>query len=115
MIDLVLNSEIDINIPANDKVKNRFALVIGNEDYSSFQKTLEKEQDVTFAINDASTFKQYALKTLGVEEDNLFYLENATSGQMNQTIDLVTKIVSKLGNKAELIFLLCWTRIFQMN
>tara|TARA_B100000767_G_scaffold5199_1_gene4928 strand:- start:583 stop:2373 length:1791 start_codon:yes stop_codon:yes gene_type:complete len=98
------NSEVDIDIPKNNKVKNRYAIIIGNENYSSFQKTLEKEQDVPFAVNDANTFKKYALETLGVEEKNLFFLENATSGQMNQTIDLVTKIVSKLGNKAELIF-----------
>ena len=98
------SSEVNIDIPKNNKLKNRYAIVIGNENYSSFQKTLEKEQDVPFAVNDANTFKKYALETLGVEEENLFFLENATSGQMNQTIDLVTKIVSKLGNKAELIF-----------
>ena len=97
-------SLVDINIIKNIKVKNRYALIVGNENYSSYQKTLEREQDVPYAVNDASIFKEYALKTLGVEEDNLYYLENATSGQMNQTIDLVTKIVSKLGNKAELIF-----------
>ena len=57
-----------------------------------------------FAVNDAKTFKKYALEALGVEEENLYFLENATYSQINQTIDLVTKIVSKLGNKAELIF-----------
>lgn len=98
------SSEIDLKIPSNSKIKNKYAIIIGNENYSSYQKTLEREQDVPYAVNDASTFKKYALKTLGVEEDNLYFLENATSGQMNQTIDLVTKIVSKLGNKAELIF-----------
>ncbi|MDA0902551.1 MAG: caspase family protein, partial [Proteobacteria bacterium] len=98
------NSEIDVEIPLNSKIKNKYAIIIGNENYSSYQKTLEKEQDVPYAVNDASIFKEYALKTLGVEEDNLYFLENATSGQMNQTIDLVTMIVSKLGNKAELIF-----------
>ena len=98
------NSKVDIDIQKNKKVKNRYAIVIGNENYSSFQKTLEREQDVPFAVNDANTFKKYVLETLGVEEENLYFIENATSGQMNQTIDLVTKIVSKLGNKAELIF-----------
>ena len=98
------NSKVDIDIPKNKKVKNRYAIVIGNENYSSFQKTLEREQDVPFAVNDANTFKKYVLEALGVEKEHLYFIENATSGQMNQTIDLVTKIVSKLGNKAELIF-----------
>ena len=97
-------SIVDKNIPKNTKFKNRYAIIIGNEDYTSFQRTLNSEQNVPYAVNDASIFKEYALKTLGVKDDNLFYLENATSGQMNQTIDLATKIVSKLGNKAELIF-----------
>lgn len=97
-------SQIEYDIPINKKINKRYAIIIGNENYSSYQKTLDREQDVPYAVNDAYIFKEYALKTLGVEEDNLFYLENATSGQMNQTIDLVTKIVSKSGDKAELIF-----------
>ena len=104
--DIKIISKVNLleNISTNIKIKHKYAIVIGNQDYKSFQKNLKHEQNVPFAANDASLFKEYALKTLGVEEDNLYYLENATSGQMNQTIDLVTKIVGKLGNKAELIF-----------
>ena len=98
-----LTSEVDKNIPLNSKVKDRYALIIGNEDYSSYQNTLSNEQDVEYAKNDANVFKDYALNTLGVKEENLFLLINATSGQMNQEIDLVAKIVRKLGDKAELI------------
>ena len=96
-------SEIDINIPNNKKVKNRFALIIGNEDYQSKQQGLNDEQNVDYAINDASIFKEYTLKTLGVKEENMYFLENATSIEMNRTINLVTKIIKKLGDKAELI------------
>ena len=35
-----LTSHVNKNIPKNDKVNNRFALIIGNEDYKSFQRTL---------------------------------------------------------------------------
>ena len=65
-------SDIDINIPVNSKNKFRYALIIGNEDYSSFQSNLNSEQNVPFAINDARIFKQYALKTLGVKSENCF-------------------------------------------
>ena len=96
-------SVVDINIPENKKINNRYALVIGNEDYSSYQKTLNSEQNVDYAENDATIFKQYCLNTLGVKQDNMHFLLNATAGQMSQEIDLVSKIVSKLGPDAELI------------
>ena len=96
-------SSVDVDIPKNKKVNNRFALVIGNEDYTSFQRTLNKEQNVDYAENDATVFKKYCLNTLGVKEDNMIFLLNATAGQMSQEIDLISKILSKLGNEAELI------------
>ena len=96
-------SSVNINIPNNKKVKHRYALIIGNEDYQSKQQGLNDEQNVDYAINDASIFKEYALRTLGVKEENMYFLENATSIEMNRTINLVTKIIKKLGDKAELI------------
>jgi uncharacterized caspase-like protein len=97
------NSIVDSNIPENKKVANRYALVIGNQDYTSYQRTLSSEQNVDYAENDATIFKQYCLNTLGVKKENMHFLLNATAGQMSQEIDLVSKIVSKLGPDAELI------------
>lgn len=96
-------SSVDVNIPENTKVLNRYALIIGNEDYQSMQRTLNSEQNVAFAVNDATVFRDYAVKTLGVEQENITFLTNATAGQMSQQIDKVCKMLSKLGNKAELI------------
>ena len=96
-------SSVDVNIPESIKVPNRFALIIGNEDYQSMQRTLNSEQNVPFAVNDAIVFKDYAVKTLGVEQENITFLTNATAGQMAQQIDKICKMLSKLGNKAELI------------
>ena len=101
--NLSLSSLVDKNIPTNGKVNNRFALIIGNEDYQSKQTTLSSEQNVDYAVNDATIFKKYSLKTLGVKEENMFFLLNATAGQMSQEVDLISKILSRLGNKAELI------------
>jgi hypothetical protein len=96
-------SAVDINIPINSKVTNRYALIIGNEDYQSMQRTLNTEQNVEFAVNDATVFKEYTINTLGVEVDNITFITNATAAQMAQQIDKVCKILNKLGNKAELI------------
>lgn len=100
-----LTSEVDKNIPFNPvKNKNRYALIIGNEDYSSRQMGLSAEVDVAFAANDARIFKEYAVNTLGVEEQNCYLLTNATAGEMSQKIELVSQILSKLGENGELIF-----------
>ena len=96
-------SSVNINIPSNKKVNNRYALIIGNEDYQSKQRGLSDEQNVDYAVKDASIFQEYALKTLGVKEDNMFFLTDATSIEMNRKIKLVSKIIKKLGSKAELI------------
>ncbi|HQQ39852.1 MAG TPA: caspase family protein, partial [Bacilli bacterium] len=99
-----LKSDVDKNIPQNpEKKPNRYALIIGNEDYQSHQTGLNVESNVEFAKNDALIFKEYVKNTLGVKEENIYCLTDATTGAMWQYIELVSKIVSKTPN-AELIF-----------
>jgi uncharacterized caspase-like protein len=97
-----LSSDVDKNVPANPKTNpNRFALIIGNEDYSKYQKSLQTEANVPFARNDARIFKDYAVKTLGIGEDNIYLLLDATAGEMQQKIDLISKLAAKIGADAE--------------
>jgi len=97
-----LTSKVDKNIPYSSyKNPNRIALVIGNEDYS---RTLNAEVNVAFARNDAEIFKQYTLKTMGIEEKNMHFMLDATAGQMQRKIDLVAAILKQMGSKGELIF-----------
>ena len=103
IITAQLTSSVDKNIPTNRKVNNRFALVIGNEDYASSQFGLQKEQNVDYAVNDAIVFEQYALKTLGVNKENMFSITDATSGIMSQEIKKVIKLTELEGKDAELI------------
>lgn len=100
-----LTSVVDKNIPAVAKrYPNRFALIIGNENYNDYQMGLSAEMNVAFARNDAAVFRQYTEKVLGVEERNIFFITDATSGKMNKEINKVTAILSRMGNDAELIF-----------
>lgn len=100
-----LTSDVDKNIPLNlPSYPNRYALIIGNEDYASRQMGLNTEVNVAFALNDAKVFKEYAIKTLGVEEKNCFLLLNATAGEMSQKIALLSQLLNKIGSKGELIF-----------
>ena len=100
-----LTSDVDRNIPINPlKYPGRIALIIGNEDYSSMQRDLNSEANVKFARNDARIFSEYAKMTLGVKDENLFLLTDATAGEMHQKIEVVSKLASKMGSDAEIIF-----------
>ena len=97
-----LVSSVDKNIPVNAvKKPNRIALVIGNENYAN---TLNAEINVEFARHDADVFRNYTISALGVEPSNIFFLQDATSGQMKREIDRVTQLVQRIGKDAELIF-----------
>ena len=98
-------SDVDINIPVNPKKNNsRYALIIGNEDYKSYQMGLESEINVDFAESDARSFKKYTEKTLGVPEENIILLINSRAIQMHQALDKMKIISKSLNGNAELIF-----------
>jgi hypothetical protein len=96
--------DVDLNIP-NMQVINphAYALIIGNEDYRSFQSDLSSEANVAFAVNDATIFRKYIVGTMGIQESNMRFLSNATSGQMNQAIAWINKLIQKEGGEAEVI------------
>gem|GEM_PF-3037780 len=79
-------------------------MVIGNEDNSSFQPGLSSEVNVDFAVNDAVSFQQYAIKTLGVPTENAVLLTNAKAMDMHKAIDKLALLDKSLNGKAELIF-----------
>ncbi len=102
--DASLTSDVDKNIPINATInEHRYALVIGNEDYSSYQSGLSKEVNVDFAVNDARVFKEYCIKTLGIPEKQIKLLTNATTGQMNQGFAWLNNLAKVDNGSAELI------------
>ena len=99
-----LTSDVDKDIPINlHQSSNRFALVIGNEDYKRYQTGLQNDQNVAFARNDASVFREYLRKTFGFPDKQIFMLTDATRGQMSRELERITELV-KLSPGAELIF-----------
>ncbi len=94
-------SDVDQNIPITpNQFPNRFALIIGNEDYSSHQVDIGGEINVAYARNDASAVKEYCIKTMGVPEENVIFLLDATTGQMNQAISKANKLIKATQGKA---------------
>jgi len=100
-----LTSEVDKNVPINPiKNINKIALIIGNEDYSSRQNGMGSEINVAFATNDARIVKEYFTKTLGITENNVYFLTNATAGEMKKKINVVAEIIKKMEGAAEFYF-----------
>lgn len=98
-------SGVDRDIPVSAKKKeNAYALIIGNEDYHSYQDGLNQEADVQFAENDARMFREYCIKTLGIPEANVSLVINGRMMTMNREIDKICKIGNVLGANAEIIF-----------
>ncbi len=91
-------SDIDVDIPMSyEENKNTFAVIIGNENYVN-------EIQVKYAKNDAKTFYEYVIKTLGVPEGNVHYAENATFGKMLGEIDWINNVARVYEGMAKLIF-----------
>jgi hypothetical protein len=97
------NSDIDIVTPIAKPDANRFALIIGNEDYTSHQVDLNPEANVTFARDDASAFREYAVKVLGVPERNITLLLDATAAEMRQGLVKMNLIAKNSAGNAEVI------------
>jgi len=96
------NYDIDINIPVSGKRhSNRYALIIGNEDYHSFQTAMSNEINVEYAERDAELFRQYALKTIGIPEENILFKINAGHIEMKRMFQKINLIMKHSGAEAE--------------
>ena len=97
-------SDVDLNIPINNnKSDYRFALIIGNEDYKSYQTGLKAEQNVEFAVNDAEVFKKYCINALGIPEENVIFETNIGVVRMKQAFNQISSIIKNLNGEAEII------------
>jgi hypothetical protein len=103
--DFKRNADIDKDVPVNTESNSlRFAMIIGNEDYASQQSSLSAESNVDFARNDASAFKEYAMKTLGIPEKNIVFELDATTGKMNQGLTKINLLCKNTDGQAEIYF-----------
>lgn len=100
-----LTADVDKNIPQNNSQNpHRYALIFGNEDYSSKQPTLNSESNVDFAINDAKIFKDYCIRVMGIPERQILYKENATKTEMEQLLNKISLLINNERGNAEVFF-----------
>jgi len=97
-------SDVDIDIPRGIKKINGYALVIGNEDYASYQSDLDTSQNVPFASKDAESFKNYLNFMYGIPNENIILLVNATYGEMSQAISKFKKLMEFDGEDNKFVF-----------
>jgi len=97
--------DVDIDIPVTRDIQGHtYALIIGNEDYKSRQRTLSAEQNAKYAVNDAEVFKSYCHKTLGVPDRHIKILRNATAAEISQGLAWINNLARIEKGKAKLIF-----------
>jgi hypothetical protein len=97
-----LISDVDKNIPKNDKKSdNKIAVIIGNEKYST---GFNSQSDVAYAENDANSVYKYLTNTLGFKSEYCFRLTNATKSQMESEIRKMIDLSKLKDGEAELFF-----------
>lgn len=97
-------SDVDSDIPLTSQHSpNTFALIIGNEDYSSYHPERWSEIRAEYAAIDARIFREYAIKTMGIPEENITMLINATAGQMRQALGRLSAIAKAFAGEAHLL------------
>jgi hypothetical protein len=96
-------SDVDINIPKSySKNINLFALVIGNEDYSSYQQNLLSESNVPYAQNDAIVVSKYIENTFGAPNENIITIINGTKAKIEQAVKKL-QLITEINTSAEII------------
>lgn len=100
-----LGVDVDRDIPKNNKKNaNTYALVIGNEDYTSYQSNLSTESNVDFAKSDALVFAEYCKSTLGIPEPNITVRTDLISSMMKRELIRLSNKAQYGGDNIELIF-----------
>ena len=91
-------SAVDLNIPET-KVENTntFVLIFANEDYQNVAP-------VAYAKNDGAIFKQYCVRTLGIPENHIQHIENATYNNMRMQMEWLNDVCSVVEDARLIIY-----------
>ena len=91
-------SDVDKDIPTASRTQEKtFALIIANENY-------EEVDPVPFASNDGAIFKTYCRQTLGIPEDNIHIISDASLGKMRRQVEWMQEVAQAYSNEARFIF-----------
>lgn len=89
---------VDIDIPQFDtNSPNTFVVVVANENY-------KRVENVPFALNDGEIFAEYCKKTLGVPEQNIHLVKDATLNDLKFNIKWLQNVLKVFDGEASVIF-----------
>lgn len=90
-------SDVDTDLPTAKKSNdNTFAIIIANENY-------KQEPRVLCALHDGEVFKEYCARVLGLPEENINLVQNATKNEMMAAVDWATQIAGVYKDDARVI------------
>ena len=90
-------SDVDIDIPSTNKVaKNTFALIISNENY-------KRAENVPFANNDGNVFEKYLQLAVGVPENHITHLQDASLSDIKYGLNHINDVSEAFDGKAKII------------
>lgn len=93
-----LISDVDENIPVtNTKNPNTFVLIIANEHY-------QQVAAVPFALNDGNIFREYCIKTLGINEKHIHYVPDATGNQIKAQVNWLSNITETFEDAQVIVY-----------
>ena len=98
-IELYSNqADVDYNIPLiSVNNENTFAVIIANEKY-------KRVDDVIFAHNDGRVIKKYFNRTLGIPDENIHLVEDATLNDIKAEINWASMVADAYKGHARFIF-----------
>ncbi|MBQ8502495.1 MAG: caspase family protein [Bacteroides sp.] len=91
-------SEVD-NAPVGVAVSNAktFVIIIANEKYA-------REVEVPYSLNDGKIFASYCQKTLGLPEQNIRLIENATLNDLKYNLSWLKQVMEAYNGEAKVLF-----------
>ena len=97
--------DADKNIPElpQDR-RNTYVLIIANDAYSPMQMARCNADSIDYHARDARVFREYAILTLGIPEENVEMIINAKSFEMRRELIKLSSYSKGVNGKAELIF-----------
>ena len=91
-------SDVDVDIPVTQVVNDKmFAVIVANEYY-------QQEQQVPYAIHDGEVFREYCIKTLGIPEDHVHWVTDATLNNIRFEVDWLGSMMEAHRGEARGIF-----------
>ena len=93
----IQSADVDMNIPfVSIENELTFVLVIANENY-------RREAKVPYAINDGKSFTAYCKQTLGIPENSIHFVADATLNDMKYHLNWLKQVIDIYGETSKVI------------